>query len=132
MEYKEKVEHYFNKFEEAGLYKRAEFEDDEFASHLYFHYQNIVDDCAGLIEDPEDLMCWSCRKWYDYIVEATANKDYRDRMGGIEIIEIYDVLIQQSSNSIGKPINIGYRNWEPTEKAVETLINRRNKIAKGV
>ncbi len=84
MEYKEKVEHYFNKFEEAGLYKRAEFEDDEFASHLYFHYQNIVDDCAGLIEDPEDLMCWSCRKWYDYIVETTAKKHYRDRMGGIE------------------------------------------------
>ena len=27
-----------------------------------------------------------------------------------EIIAIYDALIQQSSKSIGKPINIGYRN----------------------
>ena len=56
----------------------------------------------------------------------------KSRRGRKEIIEIYDVLIQQSSNSIGKPINIGYRNWEPTEKAVATLISRRNKIAKGV
>ena len=56
----------------------------------------------------------------------------KSKRGRKEIIEIYDVLIQQSSNSIGKPINIGYRNWEPTEKAIETLIKRRNKIAKGV
>tara|TARA_R100000234_G_C4944384_1_gene154383 strand:- start:190 stop:363 length:174 start_codon:yes stop_codon:yes gene_type:complete len=48
-----------------------------------------------------------------------------------EIIAIYDALIQQSSKSIGKPINIGYRNWEPTEKAIKTLTSRRNKIAKG-
>ena len=84
MEYKEKVEHYFNKFEETGLYRSEEFKDDEFASNLYFHYQNVKDDCAGLTKDPDDLMCWSCRKWYDYVIEVTENKYYRDRMGGIK------------------------------------------------
>ena len=56
----------------------------------------------------------------------------KSKRGRKEIIEIYDTLIMQSTNNIGKPINIGYRNWEPTEKAIATLISRRNKIAKGV
>ena len=83
--WKDKVKHYFDKFEEAGLYARDQFDDDGgFVFSLYFHYQNVAGSCAGLTKDPDDLMCWSCRKWYDYVVEATEKKYYRDRMGGIK------------------------------------------------
>ena len=56
--------------------------------------------------------------------------------GGIrtkkEIIKLYDYLIDCGSKNIGVPIDIGYRNWNPTEKSIETLKSRRNKLKKGV
>ena len=48
-----------------------------------------------------------------------------------EIVKIYDALIRQASNNIGKKIKVEWGTWIPTIKGLSKLVSRRNKLKKG-
>ena len=48
-----------------------------------------------------------------------------------EIVRLYDELIKKASFKLGKKIKFEWGDWEPSERGIEILIKRRNKLIKG-
>ena len=82
MDYKKRVEYYYKEFEKVGLFNRRKFNKNSFVENLYHHYENLVDDCAGLMKD-ENLMCCHCRSWYNFTIKQISEDEY-DVFDGLE------------------------------------------------
>ena len=48
-----------------------------------------------------------------------------------EIVRLYDSLIPQASNKLGKRVKVEWGDWYPTDKGLSRLMARRNKLIKG-
>ena len=48
-----------------------------------------------------------------------------------EIVRLYDHLISQASFKLGRKIKFEWGEWEPSERGIEMLMKRRNKLIKG-
>tara|TARA_Y100001973_G_C5190988_1_gene330976 strand:+ start:1187 stop:1354 length:168 start_codon:yes stop_codon:yes gene_type:complete len=48
-----------------------------------------------------------------------------------EIVRLYDELIKRASFKLGRKIKCDWGEWQPTEKGINRLISRRNKLMKG-